>query len=277
MSDSVHASKKTEERASVGKPGMIDRTFAILDCFTPEQPQLNLTQIATRSGLPISTSSRILTDLERHGAVERTNQGNYSVGAHLIQLAKAARPMLDIQEIASPSLDNLERITNLHVQLATLQGSGALIIDRRNGKQRLPIYYHIGDMLPLVPTAVGRVLLAFAPSSTQSAILDHDNFIWPSWETKRPTSQSVYKALEKIKHERIAFFDLEDIPVNSVAVPIFTQGMNVVAAIGIVVKTGTVPLGPKLADLLKATAKNISNKLAEPKQERILPPWNAGN
>jgi DNA-binding IclR family transcriptional regulator len=186
--------------------------------------------------------------------------------------------MLDIQEIASPSMDSLERITNLHVQLATPQGSGALIIDRRNGsKQRLPIYYHIGDILPLVPTAVGRVPLAFAPPSMQSAVLDHDNFIWPSWETKRPTSQAVYEALEKITHERIAFFDLEGIPVNSVAVPIFTQGMNVVAAIGIVVKTGTVFLGPKLADLLKATAKNISNKLAEPKQERVLPPWNAGN
>ncbi|WP_091847026.1 IclR family transcriptional regulator C-terminal domain-containing protein [Bifidobacterium commune] len=44
----------------------------------------------------------------------------------------------------------------------------------------MSIYYHIGDILPLLPTAVGRVLLAFAPPSMQSAVLDHDNFIWPS-------------------------------------------------------------------------------------------------
>lgn len=209
--------------------------------------------------------------------MERRDNGIYSIGSHLINLAQTARPMLDIQETASPSLDNLERMTNLHIQLATLQGSGALIVDRRDGKQQLPIYYHIGDILPIVPTAVGRVLLAFGSPSLQSAVLDHDNFIWPSYETKRPSLQTVREELEKIRREHIAFFDLKDIPVNSVAVPIFDRSKNVMAAIGIVVKTGTVPLAPKLADLVRGTAKEIARKLAEPKPGRVLPPWNAGN
>ncbi|WEV63616.1 IclR family transcriptional regulator [Bifidobacterium sp. ESL0732] len=277
MNEPLHTSKKTDANTTAGKPGMIDRTFAILDCFTPDQPDLNLTQISARSGLPISTTSRILADLERHGAVERRNNGIYSIGSHLINLAQTARPMLGIQETASPSLDNLERITNLHVQLATLQGSGALIVDRRDGKQQLPIYYHIGDILPIVPTAVGRVLLAFASPSLQNAVLDHDNFIWPSWGTKRPSAQSVRETLKKVEREHIAFLDLKDIPVNSVAVPIFGQSKNVVAAVSVVVKTGTVPLAPKLADLLKGTAKEISRKLAGPKPGRVLPPWNADN
>ncbi|WEV74984.1 IclR family transcriptional regulator [Bifidobacterium sp. ESL0800] len=264
--------KKTSEKTS-----MIERIFAILDCFTTEDPQLNLTQISNRCGLPISTTSRILSGLVAHGAVERWRNGNYSIGMHLINLAQTAQPMLSIQETASPCLDNLERATNLHVQLATLQDTGALIIDRRDGHQQLPLYYHVGDVLPLVPTAVGRVLLAFASPALKSKILDNDDFVWPSYEVERPSASDIYAELDKIEHDRITFFDLTNIPVNSVAVPIFDRGMTVVAAISIVVKTGTVPLAPKLATLIKATAMDIQRRLAGPKSKRILPPWDAGD
>ncbi|WEV59136.1 IclR family transcriptional regulator [Bifidobacterium sp. ESL0728] len=254
---------------------MIDRIFLILDCFTSDNPQLNLTQIAARSGLPISTTSRLLSGLVQHGAVERWRNGSYTIGTHLINLAQTAHPMLYIQETASPCLDNLEHVTGLHIQLAVLQGNGALIIDRRDGRQRLPVYYHVGDVLPLVPTAVGRVLLAFGPPTLESSVLDSNDFVWPSYDIKRPTPEKVHDELDKIRHDRIAFFDPPDIPVNSIAVPIFDRRMNVVAAISIVVKTGTIPLSTKLITLLKATASEIGHKLAGPKSKRILPPWDA--
>ncbi|MBT1166341.1 IclR family transcriptional regulator domain-containing protein [Bifidobacterium simiarum] len=189
-----------------------------------------------------------------------------------MELAQTAKPMLYIRELASPALDNLERATGLHVQLAMLEDGDARIIDRRIGKQDLPIYYHIGDAMPPVPTAVGRLLLAFASPTVISDVLDDDAFIWPSFDSPRPTPQEIRDDLDAIRRTRLAVLTTPGAPVHSVAAPVTDRTKSVVAAVGVVVRTGTIPL-QQLVPLVKATAKDISRRLAGPKPRRTLPPW----
>ncbi|WP_140558610.1 IclR family transcriptional regulator [Bifidobacterium sp. UTCIF-39] len=261
---------------SGGRSGVVDRVFAILDCFTSETPKLNLTQLASRSGLPISTTSRILNDLARHDVVERMRDGTYSIGMHLMELAQLARPLLSIRESASPCLDDLNRATGMHVQLAVLDGPSVAIIDRRDGRQKLPIYYHIGDSMPPIPTAVGRLLLAFASPKLISEVVDDDDFIWPTFDTPRPSITGIHRELTTIRKQRFAIFQPEGAPVRSVAAPITDRVGTVIAAVGIVASADS-KLPERVIDLVKSTAVAISRRLAAPPAQRSLPPWEEAN
>ncbi|RSX52409.1 IclR family transcriptional regulator [Bifidobacterium callimiconis] len=258
------------------RSGMVDRVFAILDCFTSETPRLNLTQLASRSGLPVSTTSRILTDLERHGVVERLRGGEYSIGMHLMELAQLARPLLSIREDASPCLDELNRITGMHVQLAVLDGPNVTIIDRRDGKQKLPIYYHIGDSMPPIPTAVGRVLLAYANPALISEVVDRDDFTWPSFDSPRPSVTAVHRELDIIRRNGVALFAPDGAPVHSVAAPIYDRTGAVAAAIAVVTNAESMP-SDRVVALVKGAAVAITKRLAAPPAQRVLPSWEESN
>lgn len=266
-STAAGASNAENSRISV-----IQRTFAILNCFTSETPTLTLSQISQRTGLAPSTTSRMLAELREVKALERDAEKRYSIGPGLMEIAQSARPMLTIRETASPILDDLSNMTHLHIQLGSRDGDEMVVLDRRNGKQRLPVFYHIGDRLPLVPTATGRVLLAYADPAVVERVLDGGNFIWPTFDSPRPPVEVILASLEQIRRTQVIALEPPGAPVSSVAAPIRGRTGAVIAAVGIVVKTGTMPL-PRLTQLVKAAATGITRQLAGPAPQRVLPAW----
>src|SRR5205823_9234216 len=56
------------------------KLLALLDAFGPEQPDFSLAELAVRSGLPKSTSHRILAVLESWRGFERSASGRYWPG-----------------------------------------------------------------------------------------------------------------------------------------------------------------------------------------------------
>lgn len=83
----------TQDSGKVPRRGVLKRAFAILDCFTSEQPTLTLTQIMRRTGLPASTTSRLLKELTANQALTRDRFGAYSIGTRLMEIAQYAQPM----------------------------------------------------------------------------------------------------------------------------------------------------------------------------------------
>lgn len=262
----------THDSNRATRSGVLDRAFAILSCFTSDQPSLTLTQIMHRTGLPASTTSRLLKELTSHQALSRDRSGSYSIGPLLMEIAQYAQPMLYIREAASPVLDKLSRMTEEHIQLGALDGQEMVVLDRREGRHRIPVYYHIGDRLPVVPTAVGRVLLAYADPGTIDKILDQEQFTWPTWQTPRPSSKTVRRDLEKIRQHQVALLRTPKASVHSVAAPIFGHTGAVIAAISIVVGSDEQRL-EQYVPLIKAGARAITNRISGPKPSRILPPW----
>lgn len=263
--------QESEDRAR-RRTGVLDRTFAILDCFTSDEPTLTLTQITRRTGLAASTTSRLLKSLCEHGALIRERSGGYSIGPRLMEIAQFARPMLSIREAASPILDDLNRTTDQHIQLGTLDGAEMVILDRREGKHPIPVYYHIGDRLPLAPTAAGRTLLAYAGPGIIGQIVNTGTFTWPTWQIPRPSSDELMASLALIRQRRVAVLQTPGASVHSVAAPIFGRTNAVIAAVSIVLSAGSTSL-ERYVPLIKAGATAISRRVTGPKTSRILPPW----
>jgi DNA-binding IclR family transcriptional regulator len=140
----------------------IDRLLTLLDVF--DGVDLNLVEIAERSGLPLSTTHRMLGALERWGGIERTPSGQYRVGLRLWELGTRAAIPAGLRETALPLMQNLYESTHENVQLAIRVGHDALIIERLSGLRAVRTVTEVGGRLPLHATGVGKVLLASAPA-----------------------------------------------------------------------------------------------------------------
>ncbi|NIR58228.1 MAG: helix-turn-helix domain-containing protein, partial [Gammaproteobacteria bacterium] len=68
----------------------MSRVTAILDAFDAGHSRLTLSDIARRSGLPLSTVHRLVAELEQWRALERDTEGGYRVGLRLYELGQLA-------------------------------------------------------------------------------------------------------------------------------------------------------------------------------------------
>lgn len=62
-----------------------------LGAFTPDGPELGLTAIAGRTGLPLTTVHRLVGELAAGGALDRGPDGRYRITPHRITVFRAAR------------------------------------------------------------------------------------------------------------------------------------------------------------------------------------------
>lgn len=71
---------------------IVDRLLLILDLFTDHRSSLTLSEISFLTGLPLSTTSRLLTQMTRSGALVRAGEHKkYRVGPRLADLARPSR------------------------------------------------------------------------------------------------------------------------------------------------------------------------------------------
>jgi DNA-binding IclR family transcriptional regulator len=79
--------QRAEDRRTVAA-----RLMSILGSFTPAHPVLSLAEISRRSGLPPSTTHRLVGELCEWGALERDDDRVYRIGPRLRELARLREP-----------------------------------------------------------------------------------------------------------------------------------------------------------------------------------------
>src|SRR3954447_25212557 len=139
------------------------RALGILDAFHSGAPRLTLTEIAERSGTPLATTHRLLSELTDWGALNRRSDGRYEVGRKLWDLGLLAPVQLELRQVAAPFLHDLHTTIRDTVQLAVRDGLSAFYVERISGRESVPVVSRVGSRLPLHATGVGKVLLAAAP------------------------------------------------------------------------------------------------------------------
>ena len=83
---------------------VIGRALQLLDAFSADRPELTLSDIARRAGMPLSTTHRLLHELCAWGAVERAEDGVYRIGLRLWELGSLAPRGQGLRERALPFL-----------------------------------------------------------------------------------------------------------------------------------------------------------------------------
>ncbi|MBO4165078.1 IclR family transcriptional regulator [Micromonospora sp. NPDC049081] len=156
-----------------GQPGrsVTSRVLALLDAFTPASPALTLSELARRTGLPLSTVHRRAAELLAWGALERGVDGRYRIGLRLWEVGSLAPRGLGLREVALPVMEDLYEVTHENVQLAVRQDDELVFIERIAGRHAVPVLTRVGGRFALHATGVGLVLLAYAPVGVQERVL----------------------------------------------------------------------------------------------------------
>jgi DNA-binding IclR family transcriptional regulator len=241
---------------------LTDRSLGVLATFTPDHPTRTLQEVSTESGLPLTTTHRIVGDLVAWGALERTRSGRLQVGLRLWQVGSLAPRGLGLREVALPFMEDLFVATGENVQLAVREQTETVFIERLTGRNSVTVLTRVGDRFALHATGVGLVLLAHAPMEVQEQVLARPLRTWTDHTLSDP--DRLRSVLAEVRRTEVAISDRQvTLDAVSVACPVRDAGNDVVAALSVVVRHGTVaPLA--LAPALRAASRGISRALGAP-------------
>jgi DNA-binding IclR family transcriptional regulator len=238
------------------------RVLRVLAAFSAERPELMLTEIGRRAELPLTTAHRIVGELTEWGALERAADGRYRIGLRLWEVGALAPRGLGLRESAMPFLEDLYAVTKQNVQLAVLDGSEVVYLERLSGRGAVHVFTRVGGRLPLHATGVGLVLLAFATPELQEQVL--------ASPLKRYTSRTIChpdelrRALAEVRRTGVAVSEGQiELVSLSVAAPVRGPRGDVVAALSVVVPTGSADARAYVPVVLTA-ARGISRVLRCP-------------
>ena len=245
-------------RPSAGEP-VLDRAFHLMDAFTDEEPNLTLTQLSGRSGIPLSSALRLAVHLCRLGALERQADGSFTMGLRMLEYAALAPRGHGLRAIALPYMEDLHRATRQHVQLAVRENDEGVIVERLSAPGAGKVLYYVGGRLPLHGTGLGHVLLAYSHPEFQNAYLQRELFLEP--EHTSMTAAELRSQIEAVRSTGVAHMSrLLPEPAISVGAPVFGRSGECVAALSVLGSDGSIDTR-MLEPAVVAIARSISRDL----------------
>jgi DNA-binding IclR family transcriptional regulator len=139
---------------------VIGKAVAALDAFLDGNAELTSAELARRLGMSRSTVHRLLTTMERHRLVDRTETGAYGLGIHLFRLGSAVPVRAVLGRLAEPALAALAERFSLSTYLSVRDGERALCIARIDRGPVKTTTYQVGETLPLHLGAGPNVLMS---------------------------------------------------------------------------------------------------------------------
>ncbi len=239
--------------------GVLRRALRILDTFEDAETGLSLSVISRRSGVPLTTTHRIVSELHEWGALERNEAGDYRIGLRLWEVAALAPRSVGLQRIALPFMQDLYETTRRGVHLAVREKDEVVFVERFVSPETVSQRPRVGGRYALHATAVGLVLLAHAPVELQEEVIGGPLRVFTSWTYSN--ARELRQVLADVRRSGYAISDRQINPEYvSVAAPIYGEDKTVVAALSLIVPH-TEPHGPSVAHLVQATARGISRAL----------------
>lgn len=241
----------------------LQRGLRLLDLFAKAESGLTATELAKRSGLPVSTLHRFLANLESSGFLTYSSAGTYHLGIACFSLGQAALAQFDVRRVSLPYLQNLNHQTRETVHLTVRHGLSVVYVDKLDSPEPLRIHSRIGASVPLYCTAVGKVLLAYMPLAERETI-------FPQLEFRRFTPNTVGSLQElqtQLQNVRRAGYacDLEEheLHIRCAAAPIWDYTGAVVASLSITAPAVRMPVTRlrQLAPLIQEAGRAISRGL----------------
>ena len=160
----------------------VARAISILDCFTLEQPELNLAEISVRLGLSKTTTHRLLTTLESTEMVQFDRKtARYRLGLKLFHLGNVVAKSMELVKRADALLENLAQETDETSYLLVADGNEALCLRRFDGKYEVRVLFlEAGKHAPFNCGSAQRMLLAHLPEPRwEEVVEDHTRRMTP--------------------------------------------------------------------------------------------------
>ncbi len=140
----------------------IDRVIDILECFTPENPKLGISEISRLTGMYKSTVFRIIQTLIARGMlVQDDDTKKVMLGFKIFQLGAVAGSNIEVRQVARPFMEELGDRTRETINLSIELMGERVCIEKVESKEAVRNFVQVGMRGPLYLGATGKVLLAF--------------------------------------------------------------------------------------------------------------------
>lgn len=210
----------------------LERALVLLDLVARADGGLTNAEISRRMRMAPSTSSYILSRLERESYVRRDKEtGRYQIGLRLMELAYGALRTIGHRPIVEPALHRMVEQTRLTALVAIWVRGRAVVVDKVESPESIRLDVDIGRPLHAHSSALGKVLLAqVSPEEFDSFMNQHG---LPRRTAKTITSRA--KLLEHLAIVRLRGYatanEEEFIGGRAVAAPILDGFGKVCAAV----------------------------------------------
>jgi len=149
----------------------IDRAAQLLVHVVENDEPTSVGELAETTGLPKSTTSRLVGALERQGLVQRDGRASIRPGPVLLRFA-GRDAYADLVDLAGDTLDRLAEASGETVNLGIGTPAGVDQLAERDGRHFIGSTNWLGRRVPLHCTAQGKVLLAFGAIPFPTAPLE---------------------------------------------------------------------------------------------------------
>ena len=248
---------------------VLGRSASIMEAFNGGQQVLSLADLNKRTRLPKSTLHRLVDQLCQVGWLER-DRGGYRIGLRMFELGTLAVDGNRLHEAAFPHLQALASRTGLAAQLAILDGTEVVYLERIVvGPIRLPT--RRGGRKPAYCTALGKAMAAYDEDAMRALVAAP----MPRKTAKTITEPvTLWGELKRVRGAGVAFDRGEAYAeLECVAAPIRGSG-HAIAAVSVTGPAGRMRWNV-VTEAVQSTATAIWNanlSVRAPGASRRLPP-----
>jgi IclR family transcriptional regulator, acetate operon repressor len=230
----------------------VDRAAQLVSTVVHADAPLTFAELQEASGLAKSTTSRMLTALERTGLVERDDSGSYVAGSLFWLYAARHDPWEELVRLARPAMERLGEDTSETVHLSVTRGEKVVQVAQVDSRYLLGTRDWTEIEVPPHTSALGKVFYAWGAlpvphgeleQLTESTVAD------PA--ALRRDGITTRKRGWAVTHDEL------EVGLTGIAVPVQGPRGDVVAALGISGPTA------RLEDRLDELGRNLSSHAAD--------------
>jgi IclR family KDG regulon transcriptional repressor len=241
----------------------VDRIAAILECFTPREPYLSMSEISERLGLAKSTAHRLLSSMVENGFLSRAPDRTYSLGYQFIYWASIVQSEFDLGELAHPFLERLNGATGETAILTVLEDRWVVCVEKVESTQAVRLVMPIGKRRYPHAGASAKILMAYMPPEAIAEAISATGL--PRLMKNTITDpDELRRELEGVRQRSYATsFEETDEGTMGVAAAVFDRSGSVLAGIGVACPMSRCALEdvPGLARLVTRAARDMSDAL----------------
>ncbi len=252
----------TDRKGREYKVQAVERALDILECFSLQDRDLNLSEVAAKTGLNKTTAKRLISNLNERGYLKKLDSKRYQLGLRLFELGGIVHSSLNLREATSAPMSQIQKETGATILLGTVMEDQLALIDKREGRGFIRISADVGWRGPLHYGMLGMILMAYLEPIEARRILQKDKL-----QAHTPFSTTDEDAfslkLEHIRNQGYVIEKGEAIEgIVGIAAPIRDFSRQVIAALGIVLTNDQARNGINgYVELVKGSCEKISREL----------------
>jgi IclR family pca regulon transcriptional regulator len=217
------------------------RGLLVIQSFTPQTPQMTISQLSLKTGLSRAAVRRCLYTLAKLGFAGAEDGSRYALSPRMLTLSNSYASSNPLTTAAQPILERMSAAYRESFSVGALDGDDILYVARTTVQRVMAVDLQIGSRLPAYCTSMGRVLLAYLSAEQLEQYLARV-VLTPHTSRTVNSVEKLSLILRTVRRNGYALVDQEyEVGLRSLAVPVHAPSGRVVATINL---SGSAPRLP---------------------------------